>query len=151
MKCASSSEFESALFDVLWWGIVNSQININIECEICCVIVHCKSAIGINCTLSAITKVRIACAETLLRNRRSNLSAARDHSLSRTYVKTHFSSYYTIPGFTHRRLPTLVLYFLCTCTKCIKTPLPLGPFGPKWQGTGKNFILLFFETETTEQ
>ena len=23
--------------------------------------------------------------------------------------------------------PTLVLKFLCTCTKCIKAPMPLGP------------------------
>ena len=36
------------------------------------------------------------------------------------------------------RSPTLVLYFLCTCTKRIKTILPFGPFGPKWQDTGKN-------------
>ena len=38
--------------------------------------------------------------------------------------------------FTQRQSPTLVLYFLCTRKKCIKTPLPLGPFGPKWEGAG---------------
>ena len=42
----------------------------------CNVIVHCNSGIGINCTASAITEVRIACAEPLLRNR-SNVGAAR--------------------------------------------------------------------------
>ena len=46
------------------------------------------------------------------------------------------------------RSPTLVLYFLCTCTKRIKTILPFGPFGPKWQDTGKNGRKICFMKET---
>ena len=55
---------------------------------------------------------------------------------ARTYVRTDtFRA--NIPKLRCRS-PTLVLYFLCTCTKRIKTILPFGPFGPKWQDTGKN-------------
>ena len=55
----------------------------------------------------------------------------------RTYVRTDtFRA--NIPKLRCRS-PTLVLYFLCTCTKRIKTILPFGPFGPKWQDTGKNY------------
>ena len=45
-------------------------------------------------------------------------------------------SYY-ITRLAQRRSQPLVLYILCTCTKCIKTPLSLRTFGPKWQGVQK--------------